>query len=168
MFLKTLRNKTSYSHTHTHKKLSCGNLFKVRKSHACLTFPHYRADVFLLPPTLWTVCKPVFFHHIQDTMIQNLYEAYSITTAYSLRDIFTAKQTCKTRWISFCQVGFFYSGASKCVVSTLNSKNVLYKAQTLLIFYFLAFPPFKTVCGPLVLYFITAIGAKIMNCCKTD
>lgn len=109
-----------------------------------------------------------FFHHIQDTMIQNLYEAYSITTAYSLRDIFTAKQTCKTRWISFCQVGFFYSGASKCVVSTLNSKNVLYKAQTLLIFYFLAFPPFKTVCGPLVLYFITAIGAKIMNCCKTD
>lgn len=98
----------------------------------------------------------------------NLYEAYSITTAYSLRDIFTAKQTCKTRWISFCQVVFFYSGASKCVVSTLNSKNVLYKAQTLLIFYFLAFPPFKTVCGPLVLYFITAIGAKIMNCCKTD
>lgn len=68
----------------------------------------------------------------------------------------------------FVRLFFFYSGASKCVVSTLNSKNVLYKALTLLIFYFLAFPPFKTVCGPLVLYFITAIGAKIMNCCKTD
>lgn len=53
-----LQNKTSHTQE---KDLSCGNLFKLWQSHACLKFSHYcYVDVFLLPPTLWIKRKPVF------------------------------------------------------------------------------------------------------------